>query len=111
MAGVVIECLPWAEFIGRYDRPGTLFYLDPPYHGCEDDYGKGAFARTEFEALAGALKALQGRFILSINDRPEVRAVFKGFKMEAVETTYTIAGKGQTQRAGELIITGGRKRC
>jgi DNA adenine methylase len=29
LAGVVIES--WAEFIGRYDTPGTLFYLDPPY--------------------------------------------------------------------------------
>ncbi len=24
LAGVVIECLPWAEFIARYDRAGTL---------------------------------------------------------------------------------------
>lgn len=111
LTGVVIECLPWAEFLARYDRPGTLFYLDPPYWGCEDDYGKGAFSRAEFEALAGVLRGLQGRFILSINDRPEVRALFRGFKIEAVETTYTIAGRGKTQRAGELIITGGGKRC
>ena len=31
MAGVVIENLPWRRFIERYDRPETLFYLDPPY--------------------------------------------------------------------------------
>ena len=30
MAGVVIECLAWAEFIDRWDRKGMLFYLDPP---------------------------------------------------------------------------------
>ncbi len=29
MAGVIIENLPWRRFIERYDRPGTLFYLDP----------------------------------------------------------------------------------
>ena len=33
LAGVVIECLSWREFIDRYDSPGTLFYLDPPYWG------------------------------------------------------------------------------
>jgi DNA adenine methylase len=31
LASVVIECLPWRKFIDRYDAPGTLFYLDPPY--------------------------------------------------------------------------------
>lgn len=31
LAGVWIECLPYAEFIRRWDRPGTLFYCDPPY--------------------------------------------------------------------------------
>ncbi len=30
LAGVVIECLPWPEFLARYDSP-TLFHLDPPY--------------------------------------------------------------------------------
>ena len=39
--GVVIECLPYAEFITRYDKLATLFYLDPPYWECENDYGKG----------------------------------------------------------------------
>ncbi len=29
LAGVVVENLPWAEFLDRYDRPDTLFYLAP----------------------------------------------------------------------------------
>ncbi len=28
---VVIEQLPYGDFIRRYDRDGMLFYLDPPY--------------------------------------------------------------------------------
>jgi DNA adenine methylase len=37
----VIECLPWSDFVARYDSPTTLFYLDPPYWGSETDYGAG----------------------------------------------------------------------
>lgn len=107
MSGVVIEHLPWAEFLSRYDRPGTLFYLDPPYYGCEDDYGRDLFKREEFEEMAARLGGLQGRFILSLNDRPEVREIFAGFALEAVDTTYTISGGAKATKAGELIISNG----
>lgn len=50
MAGVVIECLDYADFITRYDAKETLFYLDPPYWGCEGDYGKELFGRDEFDS-------------------------------------------------------------
>ncbi|MFN4159609.1 MAG: DNA adenine methylase [Gemmobacter sp.] len=107
LAGVVIECLDFAEFIRRYDSKGTLFYLDPPYWGCEGDYGKELFGRDRFEDLAGVLRALKGRFIMSLNDVEGVREVFAGFNIEAVKTTYTIAGKGaQTDRAEVLISNG-----
>lgn len=105
MAGVVIERLPWSDFVSRYDRPGTLFYLDPPYYGNEADYGKAMFDRCEFAAMAKQLGALKGRFILSLNDRPEVREIFAAFSMEAVQTTYTISAGPASKKAGELIIS------
>lgn len=103
LAGVVIEQLPFGDFIRRYDRPGTLFYLDPPYWGCETDYGAEVFARSDFEAMAAQLAGIKGKFLLSINDTPGVREVFAGFTMDAVETTYTVA-KGAASKAGELLI-------
>jgi DNA adenine methylase len=107
LAGVVIECLPWPELLRRYDRPATLFYLDPPYWGCEEDYGEGVFARQDFEALAEALSGLRGRFILSLNDTPGVRQVFRRFAIEAVETTYSISGPAAAGRGkvGEVLIS------
>jgi DNA adenine methylase len=106
LAGVVIENLPWQEFLRRYDRPGTLFYLDPPYWGGEGDYGAGLFSRDQYAELAARLAVLKGRFILSINDVPEIRDLFGRFDIEAVETTYSLPGGGKAMRAGELIITG-----
>ncbi len=108
LAGVVVECLPWAEFIRRYDKPGTLFYLDPPYWGGERDYGAGMFRREDYAELAAVLRRLQGRFIMSINDVPEIRRAFAGFSMRPVNVTYTVA---RTTRgaARELIISDRRR--
>ena len=111
LAPVTIERLPWADFITRYDRTGTLFYLDPPYYGCEKDYvgddGKPLFSRAEFEAMAALLRSIKGRFLLSINDHPDVRSIFAGFDFEEVETTYQVGGMDRAKRVGELIISGG----
>lgn len=105
LAGVTIEQLRWQDFLKRYDREGTLFYLDPPYWGSEDDYGQAMFGRDEFEAMADHLSRLKGRFILSINDVPEIRTVFARFDLQAVETTYSIH-VNKSARAGELVISG-----
>ena len=104
---VVIERLPYADFIRRYDRAGMLFYLDPPYWGCERDYGAGIFERADFERLAVQLGGIAGKFILSINDTPGARAVFSPFHMRAVDVSYSIAtaATGRAKKAGELIVT------
>ena len=104
LASAYVEHLDWAACIERYDRPHTLFYCDPPYWGHTDDYGKDIFSPADFERLRGLLGGLQGRFILSLNDRPEVRELFAGFAMEEVALHYG-AGGGQ-RPARELIISG-----
>lgn len=106
LAGVVVECLDWSDCLRRYDGPGTLFYLDPPYWGCETDYGKSIFARDDFARIAAQLASSQGRFLLSINDVPEIRAIFSAFRIEEVSTTYTVAAKsGASRPVGELLIS------
>jgi DNA adenine methylase len=106
LAGVTIECLPYDGFIRRYDRPGTLFYLDPPYWGSEDYYGKGMFSKADFERLAEILAGIKGRFLLSINDVPPVRRIFGAFKLRPVRLHYGLSG-GQ-RPAKELLIMGAR---
>lgn len=104
LARVYVENKPYAEVLTRYDKPGTLFYLDPPYWGCEGDYGAGLFGREDFQRLAAQLAGLKGKFILSLNDRPEVRETFGAFQVEAVKTRYTI-GTANRGEVGEVLIT------
>lgn len=107
LSGVVIECLDFEAFLHRYDSADTLFYLDPPYWGSHDCYGAELFQLADFERLAGTLRGVKGRFLLSINDRPEVRTCFAGFDMEEVTTTYSLAGSaaGKAAARGELLIS------
>jgi DNA adenine methylase len=105
LSSVVIERLPWSDFLTRYDRPGTLFYLDPPYYGSETDYGRDLFDRAQFAQMADQLHTLKGRFLLSLNDHPEVRRLFAGFTIDPVPVRYTIAGMGQSKVVGEVIIS------
>lgn len=105
LASVQIECLSFDKLIPRYDRPHTLFYCDPPYWGSEDDYGKDVFSQADFERLRDLLEGIKGRFILSINDVPEIREMFKDFTIQPVGLNYRVSG--QVTAARELIITNG----
>lgn len=102
LAGVIIENLDWADFVPRYAREGTLFYVDPPYWGCEDDYGAGLFSPADFAKLAAALESTDAMVLVSINDAPEVRAAFSWAEIEEVQTRYQVSG--QSQVVGELLI-------
>lgn len=104
LAGVTIERLPFDQFIARYDRPGVLFYADPPYWGTEDYYGQELFSRADFQRLADSLRAISGSFILSLNDVPEIREMFAWASIEGVELSYGLSRKGSTA-AREVIIS------
>ncbi len=105
LAGVVLEQLPFLDFLRRYDRPGMLFYCDPPYFGCEDDYGAAVFERQDFERLADAMAGARGKMVISINDTPEVRSIFRAFAIHEARTTYSISSRTGATRVGELVIT------
>ena len=105
LSGVVVEQLPYADLVRRYDSPPTLFYFDPPYWGSEGDYGP-IFSPAEFERLAELLRGVRGRWLMSINDTPGVRALFTspGVDVEEVVVSYRISG--EATQARELILAG-----
>jgi DNA adenine methylase len=65
------------------------------------------FSPADHARLRDRLAAVQGRFILTINDVPEIRALYadERFSIEPVGVTYSISSTPTAAR--ELIITGG----
>jgi DNA adenine methylase len=102
LARVQIESLPYERVLEKYDRPTTVFYLDPPY--WRRKLYKFNFSDANFEELDRRLRALNGSFLLSLDDHPEVRRIFHRWKLIPVEITYT-AKRDTRKRFGELFIT------
>lgn len=101
LARVQLESLPYDKVLEKYDRPTTLFYLDPPY--WERRLYKFNFKEADFREMVEKLKRLKGRFVLSLDDHPKVREIFKDFRMERTEIHYT-AQRQTGARFGELLI-------
>lgn len=100
LARVQLENLPYEDVLKRYDRPDSLFYCDPPY--VDMPYYKFNLKGDDFHQLASRLAALQGRFLLSINDHPLARDAMRAFHIREVVTKYSIHKKVP---ARELIVS------
>ena len=101
LAGVTIENLSWQEFIKRYDRPETFFYLDPPYYKAP--YYNYNLGLDDYIEMAKILATIESKFILSLNDHPDIREVFKAFTICPITLKYTVA-KSKHCRGEELLI-------
>ncbi len=104
LTSVVIENRDFAWVIRRFDTAETLFYLDPPYWGAEDAYGRGCFGPPDFERLSEALRGLKGRFLMSLNAHPEVRRIFAWASIDTIKTVWSTRKPGR-HHVMELLIS------
>lgn len=102
LSGAFVERLDWHDCITRYDRPHTLFYLDPPYWQAEG-YGV-PFKFEEYERMAKLLGSIKGRAIVSLNDHPDIRRVFEGFHIETLGIRYSVGAGGRDVTRREIVI-------
>lgn len=102
LENVQIECLPYEQILEKFDRPATLFFLDPPYWNRK--LYKFNFEKEDFMELERKLWALKGKFLLTLNDEPEVRDLFSKFAIQPVQLAYS-AQRKKEKRFPELIIT------
>ena len=102
---VVIECKDFRDLIPRYDRPHSFFFLDPPYWNIPGY--KYDFAEQDFLDLVEILRKLKGKFLMTINDTPEIREIFKGFVIEETTLKYSCcsSAKSRAKIRTELLIS------
>ena len=102
LKGVYIEHESWERCFKRYDREHTFFYTDPPY--WQTAGYDSAFDWSQYELLAKAMVESKGKVMLSINDHPDIRALFKDFRITQLELAYTVGRDKTGKTSGDLVI-------
>ena len=87
---------------GRNDREHTFFYADPPYWQTAG-YDR-AFDWAQYQLLAKVMSESKGKIILSINDHPDIRNLFKDFRIAQLKLAYSIGRSKTGKTSGELAI-------
>lgn len=105
---VTIEHLDACSCLEKYDRPETFFYIDPPYYHVSQDYFQ-KFGDRDFQRLATTLASIKGRFILSLNDHADIRAMFKRYHKVRIATKYSsgnsrVVAEIRSKERFELLI-------
>lgn len=50
------------------------------------------------------MRSIKGKAILTINDHPEMKESFTGFRTQTVEINYTVGGSGKGKNRREIIV-------
>lgn len=103
LRNVVIENVDFEHLLKTYDKEDALFYLDPPYYDAEKYY-PDRFNPEDHKRLRDGLGKIRGKFVLSYNDCPEIRALYQGYQIIKVERQDSLVSKSQNRRYQELII-------
>ena len=101
MANVIVENQDFERLIRHYDREDALFYLDPPYFSTEDMY-PGGFGMDDHKRLRDLLRNIKGRFLLSYNDCPEIRELYKDFEIFDFTRTHSMAQRYEAGKEKSL---------
>jgi DNA adenine methylase len=105
---VNIENKDYKYILEHYDGDRVLFYLDPPYYRTDDALGI-SWNTAEHEELNKLLANLDGKWILTYNDAPEIRHLYEGYKIEQITLPKVASNSKQTAGLREyynhLIIT------
>jgi DNA adenine methylase len=106
LAGVVLSNKDYEDVVKKYDGVGVFFFIDPPYQGTQKSTGYSSGSEAfDYERLEGVLRGIRGRFLMTLNDSPYIRRLFKGFHIVPLKV-YTKWGNssGGVDTRKEVIV-------
>ncbi len=105
---VYIECLSFERLIPKWDSEDALFYCDPPYWVTLEKKGYYQHELNEdgHVHLRDILMKIKGRFILSYDNHPRVRELYKDFNVRTTRPIHYSMNnrKGQPARHQEEVL-------
>lgn len=106
---VEIDNRDFEKVIRQHDKPRTLFYVDPPYLGCEDYYRSAstAFSSNDHQRLATVLNNSQAYVALSYYPHPLLDELYPADKWRRVTWStfkHSQRTKEQHDEATELLL-------
>ncbi len=101
LRNVIVERLDWRACIDRYDREGTVMYVDPPYpnNGC--NYAHNMRSWEEHRELAARLNEARCRWIYSSYDSPDIRDLFA---MHHIKSVHSVSGMADKKCGATRVI-------
>jgi DNA adenine methylase len=87
LSTVIIENLDWQECIDRYDKQGTVMYIDPPYPGNGCNYSHNMRGWDAHKLLAERLSKTECKWVLSSYDKPEIHELFPECLFTSVQSS------------------------
>lgn len=89
--------------IPRFNKNNVFLYLDPPYYDKEYLY-EILFSKEDHNKLCELLKKFKGKFALSYNKHPEIKSLYKDFRIEVLKTEYLAFRKEKEVKEEYLIM-------
>lgn len=102
LRGVFVENGDFQKVIERYDQARTVFFCDPPYLetcGYAESFGPAEHCR-----LCAALSGIEGRFLMTVNDHPSIRAMYSDFVIEEATEARAKARASEGRVAAPILF-------
>jgi DNA adenine methylase len=97
-----IYCCDFKDIISNNNSEEAFFYLDPPYENSKKCHY--TYFDTTPESVLDAVKDIKGKFMLSYNDSPNIRELFKDYNIIEFKKNYSPTNHISSRCITELII-------
>lgn len=98
-----IDALDFLESLSAREAERTLTYLDPPYFTKGRDLYTSYYTSADHLAIAARLRGFRLPWLLTYDDCPEIRKLYRRWRIFESEVTYSAR---EASRGRELVILG-----